>query len=79
MKKPPTEPADELRPEYDLTQLRGAVRGKYYKRAAADSNIVCIDPELAAIFPTSEAVNRALRLLVEAAQSATPTKKRKRA
>jgi hypothetical protein len=23
---------DELRPEYDLTSLKGAVRGKYYQR-----------------------------------------------
>ncbi len=28
------DPADDLRPEYDLTQLRGAVRGKYARRLA---------------------------------------------
>lgn len=26
---------DELRPEYDLSQLKGGVRGKYYERALA--------------------------------------------
>jgi hypothetical protein len=26
---------DDLEPEYDLTKLKGGVRGKYYKQAAA--------------------------------------------
>ncbi|HEX7358985.1 MAG TPA: hypothetical protein VF283_00700 [Bryobacteraceae bacterium] len=69
--------SDDLRPEYDLSRLRGGVRGKYYRRAAAGSNLVLIDPDLAERFPDGEAVNRALRLLAEAAQAAT-TPKRKR-
>ena len=35
---------DELRPEYD--QLNGGVRGKYYKRAMAGTNLVLIEPDL---------------------------------
>jgi len=62
---------DELRPEYDLSQLKGGVRGKYYKRAMAGTNLVLIEPDLAKAFPDADSVNRALRLLVDAASSAT--------
>ena len=68
---------DDLRQEYDLSQLRGGVRGKYYRRATAGTNLVLIDPDLAGFFPDSEAVNRALRVLAEAAQAATPSKRRR--
>jgi hypothetical protein len=30
--------SEELRPEYDLSKLRGGVRGKYYKQATAGTN-----------------------------------------
>ena len=69
---------DELRAEYDLSRLQGGVRGKYYRRATAGMNLVLIEPDLANLFPDSAAVNRALRLLTEAAQAAT-TSKRNRA
>lgn len=42
---------DDLRPEYDLSQLRGGVRGKYYRKATAGANLVLIEPELANVFP----------------------------
>lgn len=58
---------DDLRPEYDLAQLKGGVRGKYYRRALAGTNVVLIEPDLSVLFPTSEAVNRALRALADAA------------
>ena len=65
---------DELRPEYDLSKLRGGVRGKYYKRAVAGTNLVLIEPDLIKMFPDANSVNRALRLLLEAATaSLTPT------
>ena len=31
---------DELRPEYDLSKLKGGVRGKYYERARTGTNLV---------------------------------------
>jgi hypothetical protein len=68
---------DDLRSEYDLSQLKGGVRGKYYKRAAAGTNLVLIEPDLADLFPDAKAVNRALRVLAEAAQSATASKRRR--
>jgi hypothetical protein len=67
---------DDLRPEYDLSRLRGGVRGKYYRAATAGTNLVLIEPDLANLFPDSAAVNRALRLLTEAAQAATTPKRR---
>ncbi|MFZ0913407.1 MAG: hypothetical protein WBQ76_15570 [Candidatus Korobacteraceae bacterium] len=71
---------DDLRPEYDLARLAGGIRGKYYRQAIAGTNLVVIDPELARVFRDSEAVKRALRLLVEtAAASATSVRSRHRA
>ena len=58
---------DELRPEYDLTRLKGGVRGKYYQRATAESNLVLLEPDVARAFPDSNSVNRALRLLQDVA------------
>ena len=65
-----------MRKEYDLSKLEGGVRGKYYRRATAGTNLVLIDPDLTTMFPDSEAVNRALRLLAEAAQTASVSKRR---
>ena len=67
---------DELRPEYDLSQLKGGVRGKYYQQATAGTNLVLIEPDLAKAFPGEESVNRALRLLVSVAQAATSSSHR---
>ena len=70
---------DDLRPQYDLSQLGGGVRGKYYRRATTGTNLVMIEPDLATLFPDSKAVNRALRVIAEAAQTATASKRRRRA
>ena len=68
---------DDLRPEYDLAKLKGGVRGKYYRRATAGTNLVLIEPDLAEVFRDGESVNRALRLLVDTAEAATgPTGRR---
>jgi len=69
---------DDLRPEYDLSQLKGGVRGKYYREAIAGTNLVLIEPELANVFPDTASVNRALRLLADTAQSATAKKRLRR-
>jgi hypothetical protein len=81
MKKASTKRTNEgLRPEYDLSQLKGGVRGKYYREATAGTNLVLIDPELASVSPDTESVNRALRLLVDTAKSAARhTRPRRRA
>jgi hypothetical protein len=77
MKKESATNRDTLRPEYDLSRLKGGVRGKYYRRASAGTNLVLIEPDLAEMFPNSEAVNRALRVLAEAAQSVNRRKRRR--
>ncbi len=69
MKKP--DRRGDLRPEYDFPSLKGGVRGKYFKRVMAGSNLVLLDPDVAKAFPSQEAVNRALRLLAELAQQAS--------
>jgi hypothetical protein len=70
---------DELRPEYDLARLVGGHRSKYYRQATAGTNLILIEPELARVFRDSESVNRALRLLVDTAASATPARRPRRA
>jgi hypothetical protein len=70
---------DDLRPEYDLSQLKGGVRGKYYRKAIAGTNLVLIEPELAEVFPNAESVNRALRVLADTAEAvASPSRRRRR-
>jgi hypothetical protein len=63
------ERGDDMRKEYDLSKLPGGIRGKYYRRVSAATNLVLIEPDLSAMFPDSKAVNRALRVLAEAAQT----------
>jgi hypothetical protein len=62
--------ADDLRPEYDFAELKGAVRGKYYRRILKEgSNIVVLDPDVAEVFKDSAAVNDVLRSLLKVAGS----------
>jgi hypothetical protein len=51
--------------EYDFSQ---GVRGKYAERYAEGTNVVVLSPDVAEYFPNSEAVNTALRALVEIAR-----------
>ena len=67
--------SDDLRPEYDLARLKGGVRGKYYKQAAAGTNLVLLEPDVARAFPDSTSVNRALRLLQEVATKSSRSAK----
>jgi hypothetical protein len=59
----PTED-DDVRPEYDLAQLKGGVRGKYAEHYQAGTNLALLAPEVRAAFPTDDAVNAALRSLM---------------
>jgi hypothetical protein len=67
---------DELRPEYDLARVKGGVRGKYYKQAAAGTNLVLLEPDVARAFPDSSSVNRALRLLQEIATKSSKSSRK---
>ena len=64
-----TEPEDDLRPEYDLTQLlKHAVRGKYAAQYKSGTNLVLLAPDVAAAFVDEQAVNDALRLVMQLAK-----------
>ncbi len=52
------EPHDAMRPEYDFSK---GVRGKDARRHAEGCNVVVLAPDVAALFPDSDAVNQALR------------------
>ncbi|MBE7530801.1 MAG: hypothetical protein HND44_10290 [Chloroflexi bacterium] len=60
---------DDLREEYDLSQLRGGVRGKYAQRVRQGTNLVLLAPDVAPFFKNDEAVNQALRLLIQLAKT----------
>lgn len=61
--------SDELRPEYHREDFGNMVRGKYAARMRESSNVVVLDPDLAEAFHSPEAVNQALRSLLELAKS----------
>jgi hypothetical protein len=52
---------DDLCPEYDFTQMTVVARGQGRKRANVTINL---DPDVAKLFPDSNAVNEGLRLLM---------------
>jgi hypothetical protein len=60
---------DELRPEYDFSQLKGGVKGKYVQQYRAGTNLALLAPDVAQAFPTDEAVNEALRQLINIAKT----------
>jgi hypothetical protein len=55
----------EMLDEYDFS--RGVV-GKYAKQYAEGTNVVLLDPDVAQVFPNSEAVNQALRAIAQIIQ-----------
>jgi hypothetical protein len=57
--------SDELRSEYEPGDQGKGVRGKFYSAFEKSHNFVLLDPEVAKAFPSEEAVNEALRGLIE--------------
>ncbi len=57
--------ADELRPEYKRSDFGEIVRGKYANRIKEEGNVVLLEPDIAQAFQNDEAVNKALRHLLE--------------
>lgn len=55
---------DDVLDEYDFTNAR---KNPYAARVSAGGMVVVIDADLTAVFPTSEAVNEALRMIAAAA------------
>ncbi len=62
----PSDPdPSEMRDHYDFGPAANPVRGKHFEKYRQGTNIVLIDPDLAKRFPTSDAVNAALRQLIK--------------
>ena len=59
---------DELRPEYDLQKLQVRKMGPKRKKFC---DTVRLEPDVIAAFPNAEAVNEALRYLIEIAKRST--------
>lgn len=68
--------SNELRPEYRREDLGPGIRGKHFKAYQSGTNLVLLSPDVAKAFPTEDAVNDALRSLIEVAQRSVGPKKR---
>ncbi len=62
MKKKIDELNDELRPEYDFSKMQIVRRGS--GRKFVEEITITLAPDVAKNFPTSEAVNNALRRII---------------
>jgi hypothetical protein len=58
---------DTMRPEYDFSK---AVRGVTAARCAQGTNVVLLDPDVADLFPDTQAVNEALRTFARIVRAA---------
>jgi hypothetical protein len=75
-KKSPKPNNGAMRAEYDFSK---GVRGKHAAQYAAGTNVVVIEPDVAAEFPTAEEVNETLRAVAQLLQRRKKTIKRKTA
>lgn len=69
---------NELREHYDFDYTRGKPN-RFAKELGSEAIMVVLEPEVAAAFPTPEAVNEALRLVMRLSKipTAPPRKLRK--
>ena len=74
----PSDPNDyELRDEYDLSKMMIVPKGRYARQRRVGKNVVVLEPDVVQAFPTDEAVNEALRLVLRMAE--IPHKRRAKA
>lgn len=66
---------DTMRPEYDFSK---AVRGVTAARYAQGTNVVLLDPDVAELFPDTQAVNEALRTFARLTRTASRRRGRKK-
>ena len=60
------DPSDyELRGEYDLSRMTIVPKGRFAPGRRAGKNVVLLAPDVVEAFPTDEAVNEALRLVLQ--------------
>lgn len=58
----------ELRDEYDLSALTIVPKGRYAPERRLGKNVALLSPDVAQAFPTDEAINEALRLVIRIAR-----------
>jgi hypothetical protein len=58
--------------------FRGGERGRYAKRFAEGTNLVLLAPDVAEVFPDSDSVNAALRIVLRASARANQPKRTRR-
>ena len=63
---------EDMLPEYDFSS---GERGKYAKQYQSGTNVVLLSPDVAEAFPNAEAVNNALRALVNIARQSVASAK----
>ncbi|MGD0488898.1 MAG: hypothetical protein ABSB94_17120 [Syntrophorhabdales bacterium] len=68
--------SDDLRPEYSRQDLGQGIRGKYFESYEKGTNLVLLSPDVARVFPDEEAVNEALRSLIDLAKKSTGLRRR---
>jgi hypothetical protein len=68
MPKPNHDDDYDLRNEYDLSKMPVVAKGRYAPHRRAGKNVVLLAPDVAQAFPTDEAVNEALRLVIRIAE-----------
>jgi len=67
--------SDELRSEYKREDLGQGIRGKYFESYQEGTNLVLLSPDVAKVFTSEEAVNEALRSLINIAERSIGLKK----
>jgi hypothetical protein len=78
MKKANGKVVDDMRAEYQRSDLGALVRGKYAQRLRNSSNVVVIAPDLIKAFPNARAVNAALRELLRTRKASSRRKSKPR-
>ncbi len=58
----------ELDKEYDLAKMTVVPKGRYAPERRAGTNVILLAPDVAQAFPTDEAVNEALRMVLHLAK-----------
>ncbi len=73
MKKVKTNKDDELRPEYDLKNLKVRKLGPGRK---SFGDVVRLEPDVVEVFPDADSVNEALRSLIRVSKDKAPNIRR---
>lgn len=64
MQRPNSAEDYDLRDEYDLSQMTVVPKGRFALERRQGKNVVVLAPDVAQAFPTDDAVNEALRLVI---------------